>query len=73
MRKKITHSPLLGRRLYQARMAAGLTQEQVAQRLLVDRTTYTKYENGTVDPPLQMAYQISQIFNVTLDELLKPE
>ena len=73
MKKKQIPSEMFGERLRAARRAAGLTQEKVAEHIRVDRTTYSKYEAGRVEPSLHTAYQLAVLLQVTLDELLKPE
>ncbi|WP_332238920.1 helix-turn-helix domain-containing protein [Sporolactobacillus sp. KGMB 08714] len=45
------------------------TQEYVAYKLGVARTTYTAYENGTKQPPLDTVTKIADIFNVSTDYL----
>ena len=44
-----------------------LTQQNVADVLGVDRTTYTAYERGTATPTPYTLLKIAQIFNVTVD------
>ncbi len=63
----------LGQRLRTLRKAKKMTQEQVADILCVHRTTYTKYEKENIEPPLDVVCALSEIFAVTVDELLKPE
>ena len=73
MKKKTNPSETFGMRLRQARVAAGMTQAKVAAHVLVDRTTYTKYELGSVEPSLQTAYDLAVLLGTTLDDLLRPE
>ena len=73
MKKKQIPSEVFGERLRQARLASGLTQAAVAEKIRVDRTTYNKYEVGRVEPSLHTAYQLAVLLQVTLDELLRPE
>lgn len=61
---------LLGERLKALRKQRGLTQQGVADRLRVDRTTYTKYENGRVCPDQQGLVMLAELFGVTVDFLL---
>lgn len=42
------------------RKAAGMTQEQLASKIGVTRATLSRYENGTIDPPMS---QIERIVN----------
>ena len=61
---------LLGARLKDLRKQAHLTQQAVADRLRVDRTTYTKYENGRVCPDQQGLVALAELFGVSVDYLL---
>ena len=56
--------------LKQHRKARGLTQEQVAQALHIDRTTYAYYELGRSKPSITMAAQLANFYGVTLDALV---
>ncbi len=64
---------LLGARLKTLRRQAHLTQQAVADRLQVDRTTYTKYETGRVSPDSQGLLKLAGLFGVTVDALLGHE
>ena len=46
------------------------TQEYVADLIGVARPTYTAYENGTKQPPLETVKKIADIFDVRVDYLL---
>lgn len=48
----------------------GYTQEQMACFLSIHRTTYTKYETGSVDPNLEVLCGLADILGCTTDELL---
>src|SRR3954464_6062983 len=45
--------------LAKARRAAGLTQEELAHRLGVDRSTVGRWEAGTVDPTLRARRELA--------------
>ena len=51
------------------RKSRGLTQQQVASKLGIDRTTYTKYETGSSEPGFEMLIRLSQLLGVSLDAL----
>lgn len=55
-------------RLY--RKAKGITQQELANALNIDRSTYSFYEIGKARPKYEVLIAISKIFGVTLDELL---
>ena len=52
------------------RQTKKLTQEQVAQHLHIDRTTYNKYEAGVVVPPLEACVTLCAILGITPNDLL---
>lgn len=47
-----------------------LTQQQIADILECDRSTYTYLELGKTSPKIYLAYQFSLIFNTPLEVLL---
>ena len=52
------------------RLRKGYTQEQVAQYLMISRAAYTNIENGKRDPDTKTLQMLSDLFDVTVDELL---
>lgn len=60
----------LGSRIRQARDRAGLTQEQLAERIGVSRTAVARYESGEIEPKLHNLAAIALALNVSADELL---
>ena len=61
---------MFGARLRDLRRQRKLTQQGVADRLQVDRTTYTKYETGRVSPDHQGLVRLAEVFGVSVDFLL---
>lgn len=47
----------------------GYTQEQMANKLNVARTTYTGYENGNFAPSLETALHIKKILKYNNDDI----
>lgn len=47
-----------------------LTQKQVAKKLGIHWTTYTKYETGDSDPSSEMLSRLADFFDVSIDYLL---
>lgn len=45
------------------------TQGYIAEILGVARTTYTAYENGTKQPPMETIIKIAKLFNTSTDYL----
>lgn len=64
---------LFGARLRALRRQSRLTQQQVADRLSLHRTTYTKYETGVVAPDREALIRLSELFGVTVDYLVGRE
>lgn len=60
-------------RIKEARMKAGLTQQQLSDKLGVAVTTLNGYETGRSDPKTEYLIPISQICGVTVDFLLGME
>lgn len=63
----------LGQRLKETRQNAGLKQEDLAKQLGVSRQTISNWENGRSLPDVGSAVKLSNVYNVSLDELLKDE
>ena len=55
------------RRLRDLREDHDLTQEQLVNRLQMHKTTYTNYEQGKREIPLELAIRLSRLYNVSLD------
>lgn len=47
-----------------------LTQQQVADKLNIHRTTYTYYEKGRTEPSIKLLSKIIEIFNISYYDLL---
>lgn len=56
-------------KLIEIRKAKGYTQECMANKLNIARTTYTGYEKGNFAPSLEMALQIKKILNYKKDDI----
>lgn len=56
--------------LYELRRKAGLSQEELADRLYVSRQAVSKWERGEAYPDTENLITISEMFKVTIDELL---
>ncbi len=48
------------------------TQEDLAARLGVSRQTVNAIETGRYDPSLPLAFKISQVFRLRIDEIFSP-
>ena len=55
------------KKLKEARVTAGLTQEQLAQKIMVSRQTISNWENGLAI----IVMNLSDLYQISLDDLLK--
>lgn len=60
----------LGENLLYLRKKAGLSQEDVAEKLSVSRQTVSKWESDQTAPELIKAKLLSQLYNVSYDYLI---
>ena len=56
-------------RVEQLRKEMGLSQEEFARALRVSRQTVSSIENGKYNPSLELAFQIADYFQKTIEEL----
>ncbi len=61
----------IDKKLKEARVNSGLTQEQVAERIMVSRQTISNWENGKSLPDIVSVMNMSDLYQISLDELLK--
>ena len=61
----------IGKKLKETRMKLNLTQEQVAEELFVSRQTISNWENEKSYPDIISIIKLSDLYSVSLDELLK--
>ncbi len=59
----------LGNKIYELRKKHKLSQEQLADQIGVARQTISKWELGETSPDIKQAQKLSQIFDVSMDEL----
>lgn len=50
-----------------------MTQSEVADALGVNPATVSKYENGILEPNIESLKKLSELFNVSVDDLLKED
>ena len=55
------------------RKKSNLTQEELAEKLFVSRTAISKWESGRGMPSISSLKAISEVFDVSIDELLSSE
>lgn len=55
--------------LIKKRKIKKLTQQEMADKLNISRSTYCAYETGKIDPPLKIATKIKEILNYKNDNI----
>lgn len=58
-------------RLKELREEYGYSQQKLAEMLLIKQNTYSQYENGARDLPIEYLIKLSQIYKVSTDYLLE--
>lgn len=61
---------MLCKKLKKFRVASGLTQQQVADVLNLDRSTYAYYETGKTTPDIKSVSKLIKIFNISYYDLI---
>lgn len=62
-----------GEKLKQARISAGLTQEDVVRQVGVSRQTVSNWENNRSYPDLASVLKLSDLYGLSLDDLLRED
>lgn len=62
---------ILGQRIKEEREKRQWTQDYLAETLNVSRQTISKWEVGSTYPDIDRLVQISNLFDITLDSLIK--
>jgi len=63
----------IGRKIYLLRQNAGLSQEVMGIELGISQTTYSRIENGKIDPKLGTLKKICDILNADITKVLSEE
>ena len=61
----------IGERIYSLRTEKGMSQGDLAELLEVSRQSISKWENSSAVPDLDKIVKLSEIFDITIDELVK--
>ena len=61
---------MLGARIKELRKEFGLSQVELAMRMEVTKQTISNWENGNIQPSIDMLVGLANVFNVTTDYLL---
>ena len=56
-------------KLEELRKNKGLSQEQLAEKVLVSRQTIISLEKGRYNPSLDLAFRLSKFFNAPIEDI----
>ena len=62
---------VISEKLKEARQKTGMTQEQVAEKIMVSRVTVSHWESGKSLPDIVSLLSLSDLYSISLDELVK--
>ena len=62
---------MLSEKLRECRELCNYSQQQVAECLNIDRSTYSYYESGRTEPSIDNLKRIAKLFGVKVNELLE--
>lgn len=68
-RENINKMIRIGAKLKELRKSEGLTQQQIADKLGINRVNYTRYETDAVRPDYETLIQLADLYHISLDEL----
>ena len=61
----------IGKKLKAARTKAGISQRSMASKLELNASTYSNYENGYSEPPVETLEKACAIMGITMKDLLE--
>ena len=64
---------LLSENLRYLRTTKNLSQKELADKLIVTRGRYAKYENSTTQPPFEILESISAYYRISIDLLVSAD
>ena len=67
---KMTYNKEIGTRLKEARKQGGYTQKSLAKIFNLNKSTISRYENGSNEPDLEFLKEFSKLLNINGDWLL---
>ena len=59
----------IGAKLKELRLNEKLTQQELADKLMISRVNYTRYETDKVRPDYETLIKIADFYDVSLDEI----
>ena len=60
-------------KIKECREEAGLSQNDIAERLSVTRQAISKWERGINEPDIETIVRLADMYNVTIDQLLRAD
>ena len=60
----------VGKTIAALRQARGMTQQQLAAAMNVSHQAVSKWENGAALPDIQTLMELTQLFGITVEQLL---
>jgi transcriptional regulator with XRE-family HTH domain len=64
---------IFGEKLKNERKKKGWSQEELSEKLFVSRQSVSKWENGMNYPSIEVIIKLSDLFEITIDELLRSD
>ena len=64
-------SKIVGNNIKEARKAAGYTQQQVSDIMLMTQQQYSRFENGVFELNYAQIIKLCQLFNITASDLFE--
>ena len=64
---------IIGKRLKQARINSGLTQEKLAEQLNVSGRTVSRWETGNNMPDISILIELAELYDVSIPEIVNGE
>ncbi len=71
--KYIQNNQELAENMKIIRQCFGLTQKQVAEKLHVERSTYTYYETSKTEPNLMLLIKLWEVYDIEITDLITKE
>lgn len=60
---------LIFKRIRDTREDRDYTQKQIAEYLNITQATYSEYENGKINMPIEAFIKLAELYNVSIDYL----
>ena len=60
----------ISNQIKQRRIAAGISQEELAERIFISRQTLSNWETGKTQPDIETLTQLAQLFGVSTEYLI---